>query len=469
MSGASDTTDVAADVNSNPARHEDLHRALIESRQRWRQFGAIAADILFETDQSGCFTFIAPEHILGWSAEDLLGQPAHTVLLDADGPDVFTLTTPQHRRHTWLRRQSQDPLCMALTVVPMTDEDGRHCGTRGVAVDVTEQEQLNRASASALRRNNVLDHILDRMRQEVYAPRIMQSILESLTRTVGAEGTAIINLVVHEQAGDDGLMYSTGRIPSQLLEAVRGTMADHAHHTQDISIGNGIHALACPCSTRFGEQAVVVTWRIVGIRFWDMDDLNLIASVSGIVRIVLEHEAIQRELARQARTDPLTGLLNRRAFLEEAARRLDRLERDGLPSTLLFLDLDRLKFLNDMRGHDIGDAALKLVSVLLHRTFRPTDLIARLGGDEFAVWLDGADVLTAAERAESLRLNTPLELSHLYDHGELPMSMSIGIAAREPGSAETLEQLIQRADHAMYHVKRNGRANWHVSQLSLTL
>ncbi|RYF45281.1 MAG: diguanylate cyclase, partial [Cytophagaceae bacterium] len=56
-----------------------------------------------------------------------------------------------------------------------------------------------------------------------------------------------------------------------------------------------------------------------------------------------------------------------------------------------------------------------------------------------------------------------------YDHGELPMSMSIGIAAREPGSAETLEQLIQRADHAMYHVKRNGRANWHVSQLSLTL
>ncbi|RYF04485.1 MAG: PAS domain S-box protein [Oxalobacteraceae bacterium] len=185
MSGASDTTDVAADVNSNPARHEDLHRALIESRQRWRQFGAIAADILFETDQSGCFTFIAPEHILGWSAEDLLGQPAHTVLLDADGPDVFTLTTPQHRRHTWLRRQSQDPLCMALTVVPMTDEDGRHCGTRGVAVDVTEQEQLNRASASALRRNNVLDHILDRMRQEVYAPRIMQSILEPVWKPSG--------------------------------------------------------------------------------------------------------------------------------------------------------------------------------------------------------------------------------------------------------------------------------------------
>jgi diguanylate cyclase (GGDEF)-like protein len=468
MGGVSDTTDVTAETNSNPAKHGDLHRALIESRQRWRQFGAIAADMSFETDQSGCFTFMAPEHVLGCLAEDLLGQPAHTLLLDAEGPNVFTFTTPQHRRHTWLRRQSQDPLCMALTIVPMTDEDGRHCGTRGVAVDVTEQEHCNRASASALRRANVLDHILDRIRQEVYAPRIMQSILESLTRAVGSQGTAIINLVAHDQADDDGLMYSTSRIPPQLLDAVRGTMAGDSHHTRDISIHNGLNALACPCSTRFGEQAVVVTWRTPGIRSWNMDDLNLIASVSGVVRIVLEHEAIQRELARQARTDPLTGLLNRRAFLEEAARRLDRLERDGLPSTLLFLDLDRLKFLNDIRGHDIGDTALKLVSVLLHRTFRPTDLIARLGGDEFAVWLDGADALTAAERAESLRLNTPLELSHLYNHGELPMSLSIGIAAREPGSAETLEQLIQRADQAMYHVKRNGRANWHVSQLSLT-
>ena len=130
--------------------------------------------------------------------------------------------------------------------------------------------------------------------------------------------------------------------------------------------------------TRFGERAVLLAWREPGARAWDADDLTLAGSIAGVVRIVLEHEAIQRELARQARTDPLTGLLNRRAFLDEATRRVDRLERDGLPGTLLFVDLDRLKQVNDRLGHEVGDSALVLTAGLLTRTFRPGDLVARL-------------------------------------------------------------------------------------------
>jgi diguanylate cyclase (GGDEF)-like protein len=240
-------------------------------------------------------------------------------------------------------------------------------------------------------------------------------------------------------------------------------LAAQSDDERALTLDSGTDVLACPCSTRFGERVALLAWRPPGSRGWDGDDLTLAGSVSGIVRIVLEHESIQRELARQARTDPLTGLLNRRAFLEEASRRLDRLERDGLPGTLLFIDLDRLKQLNDRCGHEAGDAALLLVSSLLQRTFRPADLIARLGGDEFAVWLDGADSLTAAERAESLRLETPSELAHLTAGDPDGMSMSIGIATREPGEAETLTELIQRADRAMYDVKRAGRGHWLVS------
>ena len=84
-------------------------------------------------------------------------------------------------------------------------------------------------------------------------------------------------------------------------------------------------------------------------------------------------------MARQARTDPLTGLLNRRAFVEEAQRRIDRLEREGLPGTLMFVDLDRLKPLNDQLGHEAGDAALVLTSTVLRRMVRPTDLVAPAG------------------------------------------------------------------------------------------
>ena len=171
-------------------------------------------------------------------------------------------------------------------------------------------------------------------------------------------------------------------------------------------------------------------------------------------------------LQRQARTDPLTGLLNRRAFLDEMARRVDRLERDGLPGTLMFIDLDNFKELNDRSGHDVGDEALCITAALLRSTLRPADLVARLGGDEFAMWLDGADEFTAAERAESLRIEGPKSLIHLADGHDLSLTMSIGITTRWPGRGEDIETLIHRADQAMYQVKRAGRGHWRVAQPS---
>jgi diguanylate cyclase (GGDEF)-like protein len=197
---------------------------------------------------------------------------------------------------------------------------------------------------------------------------------------------------------------------------------------------------------------------------WDTDELMLAGSATGIIRVILGHEAMQREMARQARTDPLTGLLNRRAFLDEMARRVDRLERDGLPGTLMFVDLDNFKDLNDCCGHDAGDAALCITAALLRRTLRPADLIARLGGDEFAMWLDGADEFTAAERAECLRVDGPTALAHLAEGHDLSLTMSIGITTRWPGRGDDIETLIHRADQAMYQVKRAGRGHWRVAQ-----
>jgi diguanylate cyclase (GGDEF)-like protein len=444
-----------------PSKDQALRLALLESRQRWRQFSAIAADVLFEADVAGRLTFAAPDSVLGWPASALLGQPGHILLADPSGPDPFCFKSPVHRRHTWLRTMEGTPVCMALTSTPLLDEEGRHRGVRGVAINVTLQEQANAETACALRRGQALDHILDLMRQEVMAPRMMRAVLDGVMRALGAQGAAVVD---HQPSAMEPVLHSVGDGVTELVADVLPHLLDGGDTTRALLSGDGHPMLVCPATTRFGDVAALLVWRSPGGRAWDTDDLVLIASVTGVMRIVLEHEAIQRELARQARTDGLTGLLNRRAFLEEAGRRLERLETEGLPAALLFIDLDGLKQLNDSAGHEAGDAALMLTSALLRRTFRPTDLIARLGGDEFACWLDGADQFTAAERAEQLRLTVPQEFAHLTAGQAVGIGMSIGIATRQPGSDEVLDSLLQRADLAMYDVKRNGRGHWRVSQ-----
>ena len=449
--------EAAADVSG-----DELGLALLESRQRWRAFGVLSTDLAFETDEAGLLTFVAPDAVLGYAAAALAGTDPAALLLDDRGPNPFVQAgTP--RRRVWLRTAEGRAVCMEMTteVVPHTG-DARSGGarTRGIGVDVTERERREVATAATLRRAEALEKILNRMRQEVQAPRMMTAMLEEMVQAFGSEGAVIADLTPGAAAP---VLHAAGRrMPLLTLGSVLPRLDAEGGELQVAALADGGSALCCQCTTRFGTRAAVITWRAAPVRPWEADDQGLVAAVTGVARIVLEHETIHRELARQARTDPLTGLLNRRAFLEETGRRLDRLERERLPGTLMFIDLDRLKQVNDSRGHEAGDEAITLCAGLLIRTFRPTDLVARLGGDEFAVWLDGADTFTAAERAEDLRLSTPGELGHLTA-GLEPMGMSIGIATREPGTFEALEDLMGRADSAMYAVKHNGRGHWRVS------
>jgi diguanylate cyclase (GGDEF)-like protein len=308
----------------------------------------------------------------------------------------------------------------------------------------------------------VLDHILWQMRKEVLAPRMMQAVLGSLAQATGSEGLAVLDLLGN--GAEPTVLHSYGRLVPTVTVAVGALLEDGGEDPVDGTASDGRLVLVCPTQTRFGEESALALWRQPDGRAWDTDERMLASSTTAIVRVVLEHEAIQREMARQARTDPLTGLLNRRAFMDELTRRFDRLEVDGLPGALVFVDLDNFKALNDSRGHDLGDEALRAAANVLRGAVRPTDLVARLGGDEFALWLDGADELAAAERAEHLRTAGPAALAHFSPAGVPPITFSIGLAGRWPGRGEDAEALLERADKAMYQVKRNGRAHWRVAR-----
>ena len=442
-----------------------LQQVLLESRERWRAFTMMSVDFAFETDSAGRLVFVHPDTAFGWPASTLLGHNADLLLAEGGKGAAFNpfqATAPSRGRRAWLRRPDGTPICIGFAVSPIIDAAGLMCGIRGVGHDITLADGQDAAVAAKLRRGEVVEHVLERMREEVLAPRMMQASLQALGTAMGAEGCAVVEFGPNFTLDRAQIIHHTCIMPASVLGAL-AEIANAPSSAIMLMAGDGRGLLACICQPRFGHTAMLVVWRRPDARTFDDDDRGVVGASSAIIRMVLEHASIQHEMSRQARTDPLTGLLNRRAFLEEIARRLDRLDHEGLPGTLMFADLDNFKQLNDQYGHEMGDEALCGIAVLMRATVRPTDLVARLGGDEFALWLDGADELTAAERAESLRINGPAMLADIVGSTTEGLGLSIGIASRAPGHGETIEALLHRADQAMYAVKRAGRGQWLVS------
>ena len=450
-------------TKTTPPPGEALQNALLDSRNRWRDLVTLTSDIAFETDAFGRFVFVAPDPALGWPAAMLLGQPAELLLAVGGGGgfNPFRPTGAVRRRRAWLKRPDGGDICLAFAVAPLTDAEGHIAGARGTGQDTTAQDGYDAAMAAALRRGEVLDHILWRMRLEVLAPRMMEAALTALTAALGAEGAAVLDVL--GDGSRPAVLYQTGTALPEVLPTAIGVLPGGNAGPRGTVAPDGRKVLVCTSQTRFAEQTGLALWRSPGSRDWDHEERVLVSSAGGIIRVILDHDSIQREMARQARTDPLTGLLNRRAFMDEMNRRLDRLDREGLPGTLMFIDLDHFKQLNDQRGHEAGDTALCIAATLLRDAVRPSDLVARLGGDEFALWLDGADDLAAAERAEHIRLAGPRALASLTEGTAVALSLSIGIATRWPSRGEDIETLLHRADEAMYEVKRNGRGHWRVA------
>eukprot|EP01037_Dinobryon_pediforme_P010864 gene10864-10945_t len=323
------------------ARGRDpLRTALLQSRQRWRDTALMAADLVFETDRNGCFVFVTPDPALGWPASALIGQPAEMILAGSSFSqnfNPFRPTSAVRARRTWLRRPDGSSVCFSFATSPLLDEDGRIIGARGLGQDVSEQDGHDAAVATALRRGEMLDHILWRMRQEVLAPRMMQVALDSITTGMGLEGTAVIDM-----AGDGVLptvLHQTGSGLNGVLCKALALLENRLNEPGQAQAPDGRVVLVCPCQTRFGDQAGLALWRGAGGRAMDADDVVLASSATGLIRVILEHEAIQREMARQARTDPLTGLLNRRALRVQGPKSLEHLATGSLPALTMSIGI----------------------------------------------------------------------------------------------------------------------------------
>ena len=166
-------------------------------------------------------------------------------------------------------------------------------------------------------------------------------------------------------------------------------------------------------------------------------------------------DALSSTLNREralARTDYLTGLANARSFFESASQELDRSRRYQRPISVMYIDLDDFKMINDERGHVAGDEVLRLTGQALRRNMRSTDLLGRLGGDEFAILLPETGFEGAGKAADKVREALREELVRQG----WSLTISMGVLTCE-GAPATVEQLIDQVDSLMYAVKRSGK------------
>lgn len=198
-----------------------------------------------------------------------------------------------------------------------------------------------------------------------------------------------------------------------------------------------------------------------GLRHFEVTFNNLLedVSVKGIVinaRDITERKVLEQELAHQAFHDSLTNLANRALFLDRVQHALARSDRADMPTSVLFLDVDDFKTINDSLGHLVGDQVLIELARRVRSCLRPEDTVARLGGDEFAILLEETGPIEAVAAASRILTTVSRDLS-IQRHA-IVIQASIGVAVSHAGG--TAEELLRDADVAMYAAKGLGKGQY---------
>ena len=281
-----------------------------------------------------------------------------------------------------------------------------------------------------------------------------------------ASGARMAMLAEPTKRGDELMITATAEAPQDVIgmrlpldesvsPSVRSFLTGEPIHVADLERSAETAALLRKVGARSAATHPVVHGdRVVGVlilvwsrprRELDAPRTELVAALAEEAGRAIERDAHVNLLARQARTDELTALPNRRAWDEAVAREMSRARRTKRPLCLALLDLDHFKAFNDRFGHQAGDAHLRRTAAQWRRELRDIDVLARYGGEEFGILLPDCDLDQAQEVLQRVRAATPNE-----------QTASAGVVKYD--GRETADSLVARADAAMYRAKHAGRS-----------
>jgi diguanylate cyclase (GGDEF)-like protein len=321
------------------------------------------------------------------------------------------------------------------------------------------QEQAGREIAinriaTAIRNSLELDSILQTTVDEVgHALKVQHCAL----RVEGVAGReALTNCYYRDDVRDETAeeMELTGDLNAYSVRL--------AHHPSNFMLdGRGSDAEAADNISPLAAVPLIYQERFMGVllvrsddpaRIWQENEILLLRTVADQVTVAVNHARLFAQMQEQALTDGLTGCFNRRSFEMQLERDLHLATRMRQPLSLIMLDVDKFKLVNDTYGHDAGDLALRTLAEVLREELRGVDTAARYGGEEFAVILPQADLDGALIVAE--RLRNRIEQTEMPGIGHITASLGV---ATFPFHASSRDSLVTTADRALYQAKHLGR------------
>lgn len=413
--------------------------ALIESEKKYRFLVDHSHDLIWILGANGVFSYASPSwvSILGYEPASIIDQSLHPFIYAEDLPRCEAylqrlieakeaLPGAQYR----VKHADNSLRWHEATITPVFNSDGQFVHFVGLSRDITERKL---AELALLKKTNELEAIIESTYDGILVVNHLRNVIYVNSRfkqmwRIDEE----MKMVFDDRKLLDSVVEQLV-MPQTFLKEVENLYQSYSEFRDHLSFKDG----------RFYEfftRPLIGDGKLLG-RLWSFRDIT-------------EQKKADEKLREMATTDGLTGLWNRRYFLDIVQQKLDLASHSNQIFSLLILDLDHFKKINDTLGHAAGDETLKQMASLMKNVLRDVDIPGRIGGEEFGILLPGTELKQAFLIAEKLRLaveNTAV----YYDGQRINVKTSIGITAYHE-RITSLDNLFKEADDALYQAKRKG-------------
>jgi diguanylate cyclase (GGDEF)-like protein/PAS domain S-box-containing protein len=461
---------------------------LLESEERYRSLVDNLGEGVVVIDEQGKFTFANP------SANEIFGVLPLSLteyqLFDFVEPDKKEFVQQQIQKRTLgesnthemeIIRKDGEHRYVQITARPQFDQHHRFFGTHGIVHDITDRRIAEDKLKARSRFEELLANISTRF-INVESEDIdgeINRVLKQIGTFVNVDRTYVFKIDNKRKVMRNTNEWCQEGIQPKIDELQNLAMSDLEWFVEQITCDrlilgslkdmpatakvekemfskHGIQSLAnFPMWVNLELIGFVGFETVKAERDWDLEDLSMLQQFTNIISNAIERSRLLRILEDRAVRDELTGVLNRRGFLELASGEINRAHRYNHPVGMILLDMDHLKRLNDTYGHAAGDLALQEIARYCQVNIRGNDILARWGGDEFVILLPESDyesTLMVAERLHQTIAAQPLRI----DSQSVQLSISAGLAM-DSGTVLTIDELFRDADSALYVAKQAGR------------